>query len=250
MAFISATASINLAGEIPMRASSYHLGKRLCFVIAFIGAVLFIGHELELYLPDLEIWVGKLGVFAPLGFIALFVVLSPFFVSVDALCFAAGLLFSLGAGELYVIIATYAAAAVIFFIGRYLLRERVFAFIKKHKLFSVLDALLVDNAFKLMLLLRLTPAPFALLSYTFSVTQVEFWPYLFSTSGVLVYNVSLVYFGYTAKHFAGLMSERLQPGSTSYPLLIIGMLLLLLLLIFAARTANKTLKRLNLDKSE
>lgn len=180
--------------------------KKLAIALLFAGLVLLIGHELELYLPDLEVWIQGMGAFAPLGFITLFVVLTPFFMSVDALCFAAGLLFPIGAGEFYIIIATYLAAAVIFYLGRYLLRDRVLTLLARHKHFSELDEVIKDNEFKLMFLLRLIPLPFAMLSYAFSVTQVRFWPYLAATRGVLIYNISLVYFGYTAKHLSGLIS--------------------------------------------
>jgi uncharacterized membrane protein YdjX (TVP38/TMEM64 family) len=229
--------------------TNHYLNRRVFFVIASIGAILFVGHELELHLPDLEVWVRKRGVWAPLGFVALFVVLSPVFVSIDALCFAAGLLFSLGSATLYVIISTYAAATFIFLIGRYLLREKVFAFIKRHKPFTALDTILANSSFKLMFLLRLTPLPFALLSYAFSVTRVKFWPYLASTSGILIYNISLVYVGYTTKHVAGLMTGRATLG-LPYPFLIGGLLLLLLLLYVAVQTASKTLKRLDSLKSK
>ena len=88
-----------------------------------------------------------------------------------------------------IIIATYVAAALIFFIGRYLLRNKVLIFIAEHKRFAALDAVISGNdAFKLMLLLRLTPLPFAMLSYALSVTEVKFWPYLAATSGILIYN--------------------------------------------------------------
>jgi uncharacterized membrane protein YdjX (TVP38/TMEM64 family) len=162
------------AGKKEMHLQNTQLGKRLSFVIDFVGVILFIGHELELHLPDLETWVQKLGTLAPLGFIALFVILSPIFASVDALCFAAGLLFSIGAGEIYVIIATYLAAAVIFYIGRYLLRDRYLLLLGEHKQLVALNVVLSNNSFKLMCLLRLTPLLFAMLSYALSVTQVKF----------------------------------------------------------------------------
>ena len=215
--------------------------------LIFVGVVLLIGHELELYLPDLEVWIQELGAFAPLGFIALFVVLTPLFVSVDALCFAAGLLFSIGAGEFYIIIATYLASALIFFLGRYLLRHRVLMFIAEHKRFSELNTVINDNAFKLMFLLRLTPLPFAMLSYALSVTQVRFWPYLAATSGILIYNTSLVYFGYTTKHLAGLVSGVSPHSSVSYPMLAMGFVISLAVLIYVAKIAGETVKRLNLE---
>lgn len=229
-----------------MQLQNIGLINKLAIALILAGLVLLIGHGLELYLPDLESWIQALGAFAPLGFIFFFVVLTPFFVSVDALCFAAGLLFPLGAGEFYIILATYLAAALIFFLGRYLLRDRVLTFLAEHQRFSELNAVINGNEFKLMFLLRLTPLPFAMLSYAFSVTQVRFWPYLAATSGILIYNGSLVYFGYTAKHLSGLISGVTPQSGVSYPLLALGLVISLAVLVYVAKIAGKTVKQLGM----
>jgi uncharacterized membrane protein YdjX (TVP38/TMEM64 family) len=223
--------------------------RKLSEILAVACAILIIGHELELYLPDLELWIEKLGVYAPMGFIVLFVVLTPFFVSVDTLCFAAGLLFSIGAAEFYMTVATYLASALIFFLGRYLFKDRVVTFIAKHKQFAALDAAINSQPFKLMFLLRLTPLPFAMLSYALSVTEVRFWPYLGATTGILIYNASLVYMGYTTKHLAGLVSGSAKQSGVSYPLLALGVVISLLVLFYVTKIASETINRLSLEKS-
>ncbi len=232
-----------------MQIKNMSTARKLSMILAIACVILVIGHELGLYLPDLELWIQKLGAFAPLGFIALFVVLTPVFISVDALCFAAGLLFSIGAAEFYITLATYLAAALIFFLGRYLFKDRVNTFIAKHKQLAALDAALNSHSFKLMFLLRLTPLPFALLSYALAVTQVRFWPYLCATSGILIYNGSLVYIGYTTKHLAGLVSGSTKQSSVSYPLLVFGLLIALCILIYVAKLAGDTVKRMNLENA-
>ena len=231
-----------------MQLKNMSITRKLSVILALSGVILVIGHELELYLPDLESWIEKLGTFAPLGFIALFVILTPVFVSVDTLCFAAGLLFSIGAGELYIIIATYLASAFIFFLGRYLIKDRVIALISKHKQLAALDTAITSQPLKLMFLLRLTPLPFAMLSYALSVTQVRFWPYLAATSGILIYNTSLVYMGYTTKHLAGLVSGSAKQSGVSYPLLVSGVVISLLVLFYVTKIAGETINRLSLEK--
>jgi len=226
------------------------IAKKLSVILTVAGVILVIGHELELYLPDLESWIQTLGAFAPLGFILLFIVLTPFFVSVDTLCFAAGLLFSIGAGVLYIIIATYLASALIFLLGRYLIKDRVIAFISKHKQLAALGTAIDKQPFKLMFLLRLTPLPFALLSYALAVTKVRFWPYLGATSGILIYNCSLVYMGYTTKHLTGLVSGSTKQSDVSYPLLALGVVISLLVLLYVTKIANETINRLSLEKSD
>jgi len=233
-----------------MQLNNMSITRKLSVILAVAAVILVVGHELELYLPDLELWIENLGAFAPLGFIALFIVLTPFFVSVDTLCFAAGLLFSIGAAEVYMTVATYLASALIFILGRYLFKDRVIALISNHKQLAILDTAITSQPFKLMFLLRLTPLPFAMLSYALSVTQVKFWPYLGATSGILIYNTSLVYMGYTTKHLAGLVSGSAKQSSVSYPLLALGVGISLLVLFYVTKTAGETINRLSIEKSE
>jgi uncharacterized membrane protein YdjX (TVP38/TMEM64 family) len=218
--------------------------RKLLIVLSVTGLILLIGHELKHYLPNLEAWISKMGIFAPLGFVLLFVVLSPIFVSIDALCFAAGVLFPIVPGELVIFVATYLSAALIFFLGRYLLRTHILNYITKHKRFAMLDSVISsDNALKLMFLLRLTPLPFAMLSYVLSVTQVKFWPYLLATTGILIYNSSLVYLGYTTKHLTGITGQS-HANAIPHSMLGLGLAMLLLVLILIAKIAGNTLKQL------
>lgn len=193
-----------------------------------------------------------MGIFAPLVFLLLFITLAPFFVSIDALCFAAGVLFPIATGELTMVIATYLSAGIIFFLGRDYLRVRVLSFIAGHKRFAALDKMISgNNAFRLMLLLRLTPLPFAMLSYALSVTGVKFLPYLAATSGILVYNGSLVYFGYATKHLTGLaLGGSARTGSVPHTTLVIGLVLLIAVLIYLTKIAGKLLTEMNVENSD
>ena len=226
------------------------LQNKLAFVLATVAAIFLMVHELEIHLPDLEHWIASSGALAPLAFIALFVIATPLFISVDTLCFVAGLLFPLVPAEFYMIIATYLASALIFFLARHLFKEKVIALLAKHKKIAALDTAITTEPFKLMFLLRLTPLPFAILSYALAVTEVKFWPYFMATTGILIYNGSLVYMGYTTKHLAGLMSGSTQPSSVSYPMLITGLLILVLVLFYVSRIASDILKQVEIKNTQ
>jgi len=122
-----------------MQLKNMSIARKLSVILAAAAVILVIGHELELYLPDLELWIENLGAFCAAGLYRVICSSDTRFVSVDTLCFAAGLLFSLGAAELYIIIATYLSSALIFFLGRYLIKDRVVTFIAKHKQLAALD---------------------------------------------------------------------------------------------------------------
>jgi len=226
------------------------LYSRLLLFVAGIVVLSLFAQWFEFYIPEIEVWIKGLGGWAPLAFILLFIGATPFFLSVDALCLAAGILFPLLAASLYIIISTYLAATVIFILGRSLFQNKVKQLLAKHPKLENMDAVLVGNDFKIMFLLRLLPLPFALLSYAFSATQVKFKAYILSTSGILIYNLTLVYFGYTAKHIAS-MAHSVQAASTiNYPLLIIGAIGIALILTLIVKIVRKTLKQITPDNTE
>lgn len=217
---------------------------RLLIVLALAIFIFLVVHLFELSLPGLEKQIQALGAFAFIGFIVLFVVATPFFVSVDTLCFAAGLLFPLLPGIFYVAIATYIAAAVIFILGRYFFREKVEIILSRHQQFAKLDSILDHDGLKIMLLLRLLPLPFALLSYAFSVTHVQFKPYLTATSGILIYNTALVYFGYTSKHVITAIKSGASASVSHYVMLIIVGIFSVIILTFAIRKARYAISQI------
>ncbi|WP_031434095.1 TVP38/TMEM64 family protein [Methylomarinum vadi] len=228
-----------------MTTKTMMLWRKLMLAVALAAGLIFLSHELKLHLPAIEQWVLGLGYWAPLGFIVLFALLTPLLVSVDALCFAAGLLFSLAAAEFYMILATYLAATVIFLLARHLFKRKVESFIAQRRKLYDLNGSLQQHAFRLMLLLRLTPLPFALLSYAFAVGPVRFWPYLAATSGILVYNGTLVYLGYATKHLAGLISGDNTHVAIPHSLLIAGLLATFAILFYVSKLAGNTLKELS-----
>ncbi|AEG01947.1 TVP38/TMEM64 family protein [Methylomonas methanica] len=216
--------------------------RRVVSVLLAIGALIVLSRELELHLGELEQDIQALGVWAPLGFIGVFALLTPFWLSVDALCFAAGLLFPLLSAELYMIVATYSAATVIFILGRSLFKRKLRSWLARQPKFAKLNALVSRQvSFKLMLLLRLTPLPFALLSYAFAAASVRFWPYFAATSGIFIYNGTLVYLGYAAKHIAGLAAGQAVSAEIPLPLLAIGLLLTIAVMFYVARMAARVL---------
>ena len=233
----------------------HHIGFRTLYLrlLLAIGCIMLLGlaaHWFEFYIPHIEHWIKSLGALGPVVFIILFTVATPLFLSVDALCMAAGVLFPLSTGSFYIIISTYLAATVIFILGRYFFQDKVKELLAKHKTLENIDALLVDNDFKIMFLLRLLPLPFALLSYTFSVSQINFKPYIISTSGILIYNIALVYFGYTAKHIASIASATASDSSVNYPLLAFGAIAILFILAMIVRTVRKTIDKIALNPIE
>jgi hypothetical protein len=57
----------------------------------------------------------------------------------------------------------------------------------------------------------------------------------------------LVYLGYTTKHLSSLIGGAEQKGITSYPMLVLGALILIAVVVYIAKIAGKELKKLHVE---
>lgn len=212
--------------------------QRIVLTVGFIIALVMVGYWLEHHVTTIENWLSGMGHWAGLGFIVLFIVLTPFFFSVDVLCVIAGALFSLPNAIGYVLAATLLSAAVIFYIGRNLAQEKIQSIVQKHNKLSAVDQLIAMGGFKIMFLLRLLPFPFAILSYVFSISRVPFWPYWFATTGIFFYNSVIVYFGYIAMHMTKQLSQGDDYSGPHNTMLFGGILGCIIVLFLVSRIAR------------
>ena len=222
-----------------------NLERRAVLIVNLVVALIFGGYWLEHHVAAVEAWIQGLDHWAGIGFIALFVLLTPLFFSVDLLCVLAGALFTLPEAIAFVLFATMLSAAVIFYIGRYLARDKVQFLLQKHPKLSLIDQLIGEGDFKILFLLRLLPLPFALLSYVFSVSRVQFRPYWLATTGIFFYNGAITYLGYIAKHMSRQLTQGAQYAGPHSALLIAGIIASILVLILVSRMAKAEISKMN-----
>ncbi len=218
--------------------------SRLLIVAILIVFLLMGGYWLEHHVVLIESWIQNLGHWAGLGFILLFLVLTPLFFSVDALCLIAGAVFSLTDAITYVLIATMLASALIFFIGRRMAREQIQTIVEKNARLRSVDRLLQHGGFKILFLLRLLPIPFAPLGYAMSVSKNDFVPYWLATTGIFFYHLIITYFGYTAAHFSKQMVQEGQAGGPSTAMLVGGFIVCIAIVLLITRVAKAELAQI------
>ncbi|WP_428352960.1 TVP38/TMEM64 family protein [Methyloprofundus sp.] len=221
--------------------------RRIFTSLVVIISVIFIGYWLESHITLIEAGLKELGPWASIGFIALFILLTPFFFSVDVLCVIAGALFSLSEAIVYVMIATMLASAVIFYLGRFAAREKAQMLLQQHPKLEAFSQLVDDNGFKVMFLLRLLPIPFALLSYIFAISKTRFLPYWIATSGLFIYNTALVYFGYLAAHFSDQLTQGDNYEGPQNILLFGGIFASVLVILLISKIAKHQLAQMHPD---
>lgn len=228
---------------------AHHI-QRIIFTIVIMISVIVIGYWLEHHITAIEQWLSEMGYWAGAGFVVLFVLLTPFFFSVDVLCIIAGALFTLTDGITYVLIATMVAAALIFYLGRYLAVDKARLIVLKHPKLAAYEQLIEKDGFKGMFLLRLLPFPFALLSYVFSISRVSFFPYWLATIGIFPYNSILVYFGYMAAHITAQLKQGGDYTGPHNVLIVGGILACILIIGLVTLIARKQLQQMRPPESD
>jgi uncharacterized membrane protein YdjX (TVP38/TMEM64 family) len=148
-----------------------------------------------------EGWISGLGATGYLAFYAIYVVAALLFVPGAPLTIAGGFVFGLVRGCAIVWLAATTAAGLAFLIARHAARGAVEERARKDPRFTAIDKAIGERGWKIVALLRLSPAvPFSLSNYFYGLTAIRFWPYLLTSAlamlpGTLLY----VYLGAAGK---------------------------------------------------
>ncbi len=178
-----------------------------------LGAVLVLARHVPVDVDALETGVARLGWWGPAGFILGYVVLTPLFVPAGGFAIAAGALFGVVRGTVYLSIAALAAATVIFFISREFLGGWISKRLKKHPKLAAVHRAADQKGLRLLVLLRMTPLSYSLQNYVLGASRVRFSTFIISCLVMVPKNVVPVYFGYTARHVATISGEA-DPHAT------------------------------------
>jgi uncharacterized membrane protein YdjX (TVP38/TMEM64 family) len=147
-------------------------------------------------LKDALTWVDSLGALAPLAFIAIYNIATVLLIPGSVLTLGSGILFGLGWGTLYVIVAATLGATIAFWIGRNFARAWVSRQLEKYPKFGAIDRAVAGQGFKIVALVRLSPLfPFNLLNYAFGITQVSLKDYVLGSVGMIPGTILYVYLG-------------------------------------------------------
>jgi uncharacterized membrane protein YdjX (TVP38/TMEM64 family) len=183
----------------------------------------------------------------PLGMVVfgvIYVAATVLLVPGSAITLAAGLIFGLLWGTITVSLASTTGAACAFLIGRYVARDRVAKLARQHPRFGAVDRAVSQGGWKIVGLLRLSPAvPFNLQNYLYGLTGIRFWPcILTSWVAMLPGTFMYVYLGYLAR--AGVeTASRGGAGVGVWALRIAGFVATVVVTIYVTRLARAALQR-------
>jgi uncharacterized membrane protein YdjX (TVP38/TMEM64 family) len=182
--------------------------------------------------------VAGLGGWAPLVFGLLYVLAALLFFPASVLTITAGALFGLLLGTVMASTAATTSVALSFLVGRYLARDAVLRLARRHPRLAAVDRAVSADGWKVVALLRLTPAvSFALQNYLYGATGIRFGTCVL-TSAVAMLPGTLLYV-----YMGALGREAVGAGSPAkWALLAVGLLATLALTVYITRLARRALR--------
>ncbi len=224
-------------------------------IIALFAVFCLFRFVFESYMNNLDSHLERLGFWCPVLFVAMFVVGTTVLFPETIFALAAGAIFGVWWGLLWVTVSGVLAAFLMFFIGRHLLKSRVEKLLLKHpKLQSFNKAV---SSFKIIALLRFSPFNFSALCYLASVSKLKFSDYAYASIAMIPGFLSTTYIGYAAKHAADLsktykVTGELPKGDSLVHEITIygGLVVAVSISIIVARIALKTVKNYNSSETQ
>ena len=215
---------------------------RVLFGVVVVFALAAVGRQLGGYLPRFAEWIDGLGAWGPVLFVVGYAVATVAFVPGSVLTLAAGAIFGLLNGTIYVFVAATIGAALAFLVARHLARGVIEQRLEGNQRFGAIDQAVGREGFKIVVLLRLSPVfPFNLLNYALGLTGVRFHDYLLASIGMVPGTLLYVYYGKVAGDVARLSGGAQVQGAAYYGVLAIGLVATILVTAFVTRTARRAL---------
>ena len=221
-------------------ASKRDLFGKIALIVVGVALLLFLGRQAGAYVPVFAAWVETLGVWGPL----VFIIAAVAFIPGSILTLAAGAIFGLVSGIVYVFIAATLGSCLAFLVARYLAREAIERKLADTPRFAAIDRAVSAQGRKIVFLLRLSPVfPFNLLNYALGLTNVRFVDYAIAAFGMLPGTILYVYYGKLAGDVAALAGGAApERGIADYGVLLLGLVATVVVTTIVTRTARKALK--------
>ncbi|CAG8600571.1 14097_t:CDS:2 [Funneliformis mosseae] len=187
---------------------------KLVLLITFIViiVILLVVFRIQDHIKDYLELIEKHKKYGILIYLAIYTICIWLFLPGSLISIAAGFLFkpAILAGAIIIVGDIFGAFGTFIF-GRYVFSDWVKAQIKKKPMFTALDSVITDEGWKIVVMLRLTPIPFNLISYFFSVSSIDLFPFLWATAlGVLPGTFNAVWIGSLVKSLSRIDKPKLE----------------------------------------
>ncbi len=226
--------------------------RRGVLIVVAIGALLLVGRAAGAHLQEFARWVDGLGVWGPVVFILGYAVATVAMIPGSVLTLAAGAIFGLFRGTIYVFVAATLGSCAAFLVSRYVARRAVERKLIDNTKFASIYRAIGERGLWIVILLRLSPIfPFNLLNYGLGLTKVRFIDYALASFAMIPGTLLYVYYGYAAGTVAAAAAgtER-EKGPLDYALLGVGLVATIVVTTLVTRVARRALKEATGDAKD
>jgi uncharacterized membrane protein YdjX (TVP38/TMEM64 family) len=189
--------------------------------------------------------VRGLGLWGPVVFGLVYAAAALLLVPGSALTLTAGALFGLGLGTVVVSVSATASAAAAFLIARHLARDRVARKVRQYPKFDAIDRAISEGGWKIVALLRLSPAvPFGLQNYFYGLTGIRFGTcVLTSWVAMLPGTFMYVYLGDVGRAGLEAAGGGRTRGPAEWALTIVGLVATVAVTVYVTRLARRAIRQ-------
>jgi uncharacterized membrane protein YdjX (TVP38/TMEM64 family) len=224
-----------------MKLSKKALGWTLAIVV-IVAALMLAGRQVAGFVPAFVAWVDGLGWWGPAIFIVGYVVATVAMVPGTVLTLAAGAVFGIGWGFVWVLTGATLGAIAAFLVSRYVARGMVERKLADER-FEAVDRAVGEHGFKIVALLRLSPAfPFNALNYGLGLTRVRLRDYALACLAMAPGTLLYVYYGAVAGDIAGAAAGEVERGLEQWLFLGLGLVATVIVTIIITRIARRALR--------
>jgi uncharacterized membrane protein YdjX (TVP38/TMEM64 family) len=187
--------------------------------------------------------LAGLGPWGPVFFVLLYVVASITMAPAFILTFAAGAVFGLWRGSLYVYIGALLGSSAVYALAAPLSRSSLARWMDRDPRVAAVRKAVADEGVYVMFLLRLSPViPFVILNYALALSGVRYSHFLVASIGMIPTIVMYVYYGKVAGDVAALAAGVAPPrGPGYYTLLAIGLVATIVASAMVTRAAKRAM---------
>lgn len=212
-------------------------------VVVGAGLLILIGRQAAGYIPAFAEWVTSLGAAGAAVFVLSYIVATVLFVPGSLLTLAAGAVFGLVRGTIYVFAGASIGAIAAFLVARYAAHDWVTRKMSGQPRFRAVDEAIAREGRKIVFLIRLSPLfPFNATNYALGLTSVRLRDYAVACVGMLPGTLLYVYYGRLIGDVARIVSGApVERGAAYWVLLGAGLLATILVTAIITRAARKAL---------
>ncbi|MGB3562022.1 MAG: TVP38/TMEM64 family protein [Thermoanaerobaculia bacterium] len=223
----------------------WSLVGKVALGVAGLVLLLLVGRQLGAYVPQFAAWVDTLGFWGPLVFILGYAAATVGFIPGSILTLAAGAIFGLARGTLYVFIGATLGSTLAFLVARYFARGAIESRLENSPKFAVIDRAVAKEGLKIVFLLRLSPVfPYNLLNYALGLTRVSLRDYVTAAVGMIPGTFLYVYYGKAIGSLAAVAGgAEVERGAGYWVVLSVGLLATLVVTTFVTRIARRALSQ-------